>query len=150
MSASNQIQLKGDFRHDEHDAADATIKPGMLLQLNSAGRVIKHPTAGGRHQKMFANLDGLQGNTRITAYTALNPVMIILPVSGSVVNARLRDGQDISIGDELVSNGDGTLVVALNMNSYDELQEVVGYAMEAVDLSGSASNADGFIACRVK
>jgi len=147
--ASNQIQLKGDFRHEEHDAGEAGIYPGMLLELNSSGNVIKHPTAGGRHQKMFANLDPLQGRTKATVYTNGDPVMIILPVSGSVVNALIRDGQDIAIGDELVSNGDGCLAKALDMNSYDELQEVVGYAMEAIDLSGS-SGTNTTAAVRIK
>jgi len=44
---ANRIHSKGAFRHEEDQAAEAGIYPGMLLRLDNAGEVEMHDTEGG-------------------------------------------------------------------------------------------------------
>jgi len=146
---ANRIHSKGAFRYEEFDAGEAGIYPGMLLEVNSSGDVIKHNTEGARAEKMFAQEDALQGKTVDDVYTANNPVGCILPVSGSEVNALIEDGQDISIGEELISAGNGCLKSASDLESGETLSEVIAIAAEACDLTGSGTS-NTLAAVRVK
>jgi len=58
-------------------------------------------------------------------------MMLCNTVPGEIVNAILKDGETIVIGDSLESGGDGTL------QKYTA-GTVVGIAEEALDLSGSS------------
>ena len=92
---------------------------------------------------MFAIEDELQGNGISTAYatTKLVQAMIFLP--GDEVQARITNGENISKGDKLVSNGDGTLKKAFAESSAIVIeQHVVAYAREANDMSGSSGADD--------
>jgi hypothetical protein len=140
---ANRIHRKGDFRYDEALAGEAGIYPGMLLELNSDAEVIKHDDEGGRAERMFAQEDALQGKTVATVYTSGAIVGYILPVPGAEVNALIQGGQNISIGDELISAGDGTLKAASDVSS--SVDEVIAVAMEAFDDSD-----DTLVAVRIK
>jgi len=137
---ANRVHSKGTYVHEEANAGAAGIYPGMLLKLNSSGNVVVHNIEGGRGEAMFAEEDALQGNTIETVYTSGQPVMLILPNKGSVVNAMIEDGQDISIGDELMSTGDGKLKKASDLESGETLSQVIAIAVEACDLTGSNSS----------
>jgi len=147
--AKNRIHNKGFYRHEEADAGEAGIYPGMLLELNSSGDVIKHNTEGARAEKAFATEDALQGGTTSTVYTNGEVVTYILPVPGSVVNALIKAGEDIAIGDELISAGDGTLIALGSAGSGVTVAEVIAVAEEACDLTASGA-ANTLSAVRVK
>ena len=139
---ANRIHNKGTFVQEENYAAEAGIYPGMLLALDSDDKVEIHDDEGGTlgDQTMFAMEDYLQGETVDDVYTIAEIVMVIIPNVGSVVNALIEDGQDISIGDKLISAGNGKLKVSTDIESGESLGKVVGIAMEDRDLTGSDSD----------
>jgi len=137
--SKNRIHAKGTYIYEEYKAASALIYPGFLLMLDSNGEVVPHDTQGGQAEAMFALEDALQGENRDHIYADDSLVACILPNKGSVIYAMIKDGEDIAIGDKLMSNGDGTLVEAASVGSGDANDEVViAYAMEAKDLTNSA------------
>lgn len=123
---------------NEYDAGEA-ITPGMLIAVASDGDVDKHASAGGVCEKMFALEDELQGRTIDTDYDADDPVQCWLATPGEEVYAWLANGEDVSIGDVLVSNGDGQLKAATADSSGVVVEEFpIAVALEAVDMSGSS------------
>lgn len=128
---------------NEYDAGEA-ITPGMLISVASDGDVDKHASAGGICEKMFALEDELQGRTIDTDYDSGDPVQCWNATPGEEVFAWLANGEDASIGDVLVSNGDGQLKVYTAAASAEVVVEEfpIAVALEAVDMSGS-SGVDG-------
>jgi len=133
---ANRIHSKGTFRAEEIVAGAAGIYPGMLLTRGASG-VVVHATEGGRHEKMFALEDALQGQTVDDVYTSGEIVFLILPNLGSEVYALLEDGQNVVVGTELISAGNGKLKAVADLESGETLSQVVGVAAEAKDLTGS-------------
>lgn len=138
--AKHSIVLKNYLNiRNEYDAA-AAITPGELLELTAAGKVQAHASAGGNAPRMFAFEDELQGKDIDEDYAADKPVQVWHPVPGDEVLAILADGEDVSIGDLLESNGDGTLrkheAGSAGVVEYPEA--IVAQALEAKDLSGSS------------
>ena len=144
---ANRIHHKGKYQTVEYNAG-GTITPGMLLTLGSAGTVTAHATEGGRAEALFAQEDALQGKTISQNYTSGNPVSCILPMKGSSVNVLVEDGQDVSIGNELISAGNGKFKVASDLESGETLSQVICIALEANDLTGSNSS-DTISAARI-
>ena len=139
---ANRIWNKGEFRQEENVAAEAGIYPGMLLTLDSANKVAIHADEGGAlgGEAIFAVEDALQGKTIDDVYAISTIVTTVIPNKGSVINALIEDGQDISIGDKMISAGNGKLKVSTNLESGETLANVVGIATEAIDLTGSNSD----------
>jgi len=141
---SNTVKLKkyGDIIVEK--VANAVIRPGDLIQVMNTGLVRKHPTAGGNvTPKMFALEDELQGLGIDDDYAAAAPVQCWICQPGEVVNARLKDGETIVIGDLLESAGTGELQKHVaDIESPGILSvypnQVVGIANAALDLSGSS------------
>lgn len=136
--------------------ANAAITPGMLVEEMSTGKVRKHAGAGKDAFPMFAIEDALQGRGIDDAYVANADVRCWIPRRGDEVYALLADGQNVAIGDFLVSNGDGFL--QKDVKTYESWesadsqhaesiysQRVVGVAADAKNLlaSGSDSSAGG-------
>jgi len=131
---ANTIKLRGDYVLEEADAASA-VSPGNLCEFDSSGDVQVHSTSGGACLPMWALEDSLQGKTIDDAYTTANRVQLGIFRSGDLVNALIADGEDIDIGDKLVSDGAGAL---REMTSADEEGALRAIAMEAKDMTGSA------------
>lgn len=132
MSA-RKIHLLGNGRLEEAVAA-AELYPGHLLVMDSAGKVKKHATADGYAERMFAVEDSLQGSTIATAYAAADQVRIVICTPGDVVQAYLASGETVVIGDQLCSNGDGTLKKVTGS------EVPIAVAMEAQDLSDTGDS----------
>jgi len=126
---------------EEITATEVAITPGSLLELDSAGTVQAHSTAGGTVLPMFALEDELQGKGIDDNIAASNKIQVWIPGRGDQVYAILQDGEDVSIGDFLTSNGTGSLK-KLTVDSAGGLEPVnspiVGVALEAVNLSDSS------------
>jgi hypothetical protein len=137
--AYKTIKIKGDPMHLELVAA-AAITPGHLCEVDSAGKLAVHSTAGGTAAPIFAFEDENQGNEIGTAYTASNQAVALVCSPGCEVFAILANGENAAIGNFLESQGDGTLRVVDADASVGDVgvQSVVGVAMEAVDMSGSS------------
>lgn len=121
MAANNTIVLKGDqFRwHDEKRCDTTAIKPGMLIELKSNGKVQPHSTRGGRSMRYFAKEDDLRGGTIDgvdgigTAYYVDGDLVLIHKAQpGDNINALLKAGENVAVGDWAVSFGDGTICKA--------------------------------------
>lgn len=107
---NNRIALRVCGRYDEALAA-AALSPGHLLELNTAGKVRKHSTAGGRIERMVAIEDALQGKTHTQAYAADDIVRFVLAYPGDVVALRLPAAAlAVATSDRLISNGDGCVI----------------------------------------
>ncbi len=136
MSASNRIHAKGPFRHTEHKANSALIYPGMLIDIDANDEVAPHSVVGGKNLALFAAEDALQGKTIATIYEDDSIVTCYQFPQGSEVFALIADGQDLEIGDPVMSNGAG-LLIALADASGADADWIIGYMMETADLTGS-------------
>lgn len=137
-----RIHLLGPGRHEEAYAA-AALTPGHLLATNSDGKVLKHATAGGKAERLFALEDALQGRTINTAYAADELVGIVVAAPGDVVYAWLSEGENVTPASLLTSNGDGTLKVAGGSD------EIIAKSMETLDKSDSGLEGDGRLVVRI-
>jgi len=143
--AYNTIKVKKYSDVIEEMVASAAVTPGMLLIIESTGKVKAHNQADKDAFPIFALEDELQGKGIDDAYAANAPVQCWIPYRGDIVNAILADGQKVVVGDPLTSDGYGRLkkhvtdvgASAAELVSVYPLQ-IVGYAAEALDLSGSS------------
>jgi hypothetical protein len=127
---------------EELQAGAAGITPGMLLQLDSAGDVIAHGVAASNvGAMMFALEDELQGKGITENYADDDKVQVWMPRRGDIVNAILADGETISIGDFLESDGNGHLQEVDTDAATADTQRnaIVGVAIQAVTTSGATA-----------
>lgn len=109
------IILKGRERckYDEAKAGQAGLYPGMLVKTNSSGNFVVHDVRGGRATRQFLVEDSLQGTTYTDAYAnGQNGVRSYVCPAGTELQALLHFGENVSVGDFLISYGDGTLCKA--------------------------------------
>lgn len=140
---ANTIELKkyGDNVIKEITGS-GTIYPGMLLErtYSSGSKVKAHSNAGQNAQPLFAIEDALQGNDIDDAYSSGALVRCEYFRSGDEVNAILADGESVTVGDFLESNGAGYLrkhsADSAGVVEYPEC--IVAVALEVKDLSGSS------------
>jgi hypothetical protein len=146
--AYNTIKLKKFLDVVEEIQASGTIRPGMLLELDSSGYVKAHSSAGQNAIPMFAVEDEGQGNDIDDNYSSGDKVRVWFPQRGAQVYAILADGENIDEGDYLESNGEGYLQKhAADTESFESAEpgaitvyplQIVAQAIEAKDLSGSS------------
>lgn len=142
--AYNTIKVKKYSDVIEEKVASAAITPGMLLIIESTGKVKAHNQADMDVFPIFALEDELQGKGIDDAYAANDPVQCWIPYRGDIVNAILADGQKVVIGDPLTSDGYGRLKKHVTDTGASTVpwtvypEQIVGYAAEALDLSGSS------------
>ena len=141
--ANNSIIVKrlGAEVIEEITATAVAIKPGYLLELASATTVQAHATAGGNVLPMFAIEDAMQGGAITKDYAVSTRIQVWVPRRGDQVYAYLADGETATAGDFLESAGAGALAVHASDDSAaaNVTAQIVGVALEAVDLSGSAN-----------
>ncbi len=106
---SKTIKLKKYSDVIEEYVANAAITPGNLVELRSDGKVQNHAQEDKNVLPMFALEDELQGKTIADNYAQHDPVQVWIPYRGDQVYARLKANENVVIGDQLVSAGDGTL-----------------------------------------
>ena len=141
--AYKRIHSKGDWRAEELVCHDDDIEPGMLVMLDSSGKAAPHDTEGGRAERMVALEDGLQGKSVDDDYEDGNIVTIAISAQHSEFNMIMTGGESISIGEELISAGDGKLMARDNATSGVTVQETIARALEAF-----SQTADGLIQVR--
>lgn len=142
--AYNTIKVKKYSDVIEEMVASAAITPGMLLIIESTGKVKAHNQADKDVFPIFALEDEMRGKGIDEAYAANDPVQCWIPYRGDIVNAILADGQKVVIGDPLTSDGYGRLKKHVTDTGASTVpwtvypEQIVGYAAEALDLSGSS------------
>lgn len=131
--------------------ANAALSPGHLIEILSTGKVQKHGTEGGACEKAFALENENYGKGIETAYATDEQVVYEIFKPGDVVLAIIADGENVSIGSKLESKGAGTLKVVAADTSAGTVKpsSIVGVALEAVNMSGSAG-ADPSPYCKVR
>jgi len=144
--AANKILLGTDEERAIHaeylNTADSTILPGTWLERTSTGAVRKHAVAGGYSQHMVAKEDYLQGKNKTDAYAVSTLVLIAMPMPGTRFQAILLAGENVGIGDQLISDGAGRMKAETGTP-----EEIACWAEEALDLSASGA-VDTLIAVR--
>lgn len=132
------IRIKGDFIDKEAPtkSSGSVISPGYLVSRASDGTVIPHGVSGGAAEPLYAQENFLMGHDINTAYSSPDTCLLLAGKSGCEVQARVpASAAAIVIGDDLMSNGDGTLVKKTSTNV------VVARALQAVNNSGGSSQA---------
>ncbi len=148
--ALRTISIDTDAR-DKEGLASGGITPGHLLERTSTANQVKvHATAGAFAQRHFAIEDEHQGKEIGDAYVTTQRTFFKTFQPGDRVFALIANGENIAIGDKLVSNGDGTLKEA-DADSSGTIfeQDIVGIALSACDMSDS-SGADPSPRCIVE
>ena len=130
-----RIHRKGDFRHEEALTGAAGLKPGMLVKLKSDGTLKALDIQGGFAERAVLTEDALQGKTVSDAYDNGAVASYALFAPGSEFNGLLKSGQNVNIGDLLVSSDDGKFVALTESASTKDVEKVMAVAVEAIDAS---------------
>lgn len=139
--AYKTITVMGEPVRKELTATAVAITPGFLVERTStADQCQAHANAGQNAVRMFALEDENQGKEISDAYAVSALIQVGVFNAGDEVYALLADGQNAAIGSFLESNGDGYLKVhtADSAGIVEYPEAIVGQALEALDMSGSA------------
>lgn len=149
VTRPHQIIIKGDPIHKEGIGTES-ITPGDLLDFQSGSAAApgahltaylkKHALVGGRAQKMFALEQDYIGSVPPAVsidktYANLDQVFYAVFRPGDEVFARLKANENVTFGDYLVSNGDGTLKAATISSAALLDGNLIGRALEPSNVS---------------
>ena len=139
----NTVVLKGDPLYKEARAGEANIRPGMILERDSAGEVVSHINAGRDTFRMFAIENRDIGEGVDDLYADNDRVHYIVARPGDEVRALLAAGTggDVAIGAILESDGAGALLAHTPVSIVESgtatksvfTRAAVGVALEAID-----------------
>lgn len=150
MAYSIVAKVFGDIVRYEALAA-GTIKPGHLVKLGSAGTLTANATAGVKCEMAVAVEDALQGNDIADSYSSADLVQYNIFRPGDCCYLRLKNGENVAVGDKLVAAAGGEVAEFKADSSATVVEQVpIAIAMEAVDMSdSSAADPSGLIKVRV-
>lgn len=119
----------------------AAVTPGMLLKQNTSGTVQAHATADGVALGRMVAVENFWSNHGTGAaidhaYATNETVQYIHAAAGDQLYMLIADSQTITIGDPLVSNGDGYLKEP-SVGAGTLTDAIVGYAASAITTSGA-------------
>lgn len=129
------VDLSGDGVAQEAEAL-GTITPGMLIERATSGStfgVQAHSSQGETGNLHFAVEYDLTGRGISDDYSSGDQVKFKTFYPGAHVYALLADGENVSAGDHLVSDGAG----ALDARTVDEV--IIAQALEDVDNSAGGA-----------
>lgn len=129
------VLAAGDYQQDE-DVATAELLPGYLVEETANG-FAPHGTAAGVAEPRFVREHQETGMGMDDAIPADSNAKVLMPTEGSRVRARIAADETITKGDDLVSNGDGTLRAAAGDGT-----EEAGYVATAYEDGGLAGEVD--------
>jgi len=112
IAAAQTIRLAGPDGVQEEFlvASGATLKPGMLVRRTSATECNVHNVSGGDGATLILHEDALQGLGVDDSAAAATRVYAEYVIPGAKRYARLKASENVSVGDHLISGGDGTLI----------------------------------------
>jgi len=141
---ASTVFLKGGGLVKEAVATTA-IRPGHLIMWDTSAATVrtcnKNPASPGLTptRKAFALENRIIGKgvpvlpTDTTQnYVIGDQVTYVVPERGAEIQAWLQTGDNVAIGDALVSNATGALKKALTSMGNDD-EEIVGYSMQALN-----------------
>jgi hypothetical protein len=130
----NTIHLKGDRVFEQSRTAGATLTPGQLVMINSSNAYVVHATSGGYASRTVVEEDALQGKTIAGTYSSGDLVAVSHNLPGGESYVFLKAGENVEIGDHLISGGDGTLIKTTGTPT-----QIMAVALEALNLSASGA-----------
>jgi len=112
IAAAQTIRLAGPDGVQEEFlvASGATLKPGMLVRRTSATECNVHNVSGGDGATLILHEDALQGLGVDNSAAEATRVYAEYVIPGAKRYARLKANENVSVGDHLISGGDGTLI----------------------------------------
>ena len=112
IAAAQTIRLAGPDGVQEEFlvASGATLKPGMLVRRTSATECNVHNVSGGDGATLILHEDALQGLGVDNSAAEATRVYAEYVIPGAKRYARLKASENVSVGDHLISGGDGTLI----------------------------------------
>ena len=131
-----QISCVGQPTEAEYQVA-AAVTPGRIVELTSAGKVQHHSTAGGKCLKCVALGMPEIGKTITDASGASDFIRVWFPKPGDIGAISIAVSQNVSIGDWVESNGDGTVRKAAADTSAGTIVvgSLIGQVLEATNLT---------------
>lgn len=131
--------------------AAGDITPGDLIERTSSGNVQRHSAAGGNSMKMVAVENDLEGNGIGDNYLSADNDQVLFRYGqrGEMYYMQLADGENVSEGDLLESNGAGKLQANTQESASVSTLAVVGEAQEDVDATSSAGGGPARIRVRI-
>ena len=113
MSANNpktvKLQVYDHNGYREGVAGEDNITPGMLLDIDGDGDLIKHDDAGENAVPYIAVENDYIGDDIDEDYNDEDQIRYHIGITGERYYMWLQDGENVSEGDFLESAGDGTL-----------------------------------------
>lgn len=132
--AIRKIILRGDPNvSEEFKAAVGTIKPGMLLELDSNGEVILHANATDTNSRLLALERGERGDTITTLYPDNDQVKVAFMRSGDVYAMIGLSGEALEPGDFVDSDGAGRVKLVDTDTATDDTQRgaIIGSILDS-------------------
>ena len=126
----------------KNGTGSGTIAPGMALERTStADQLQAHSVAEGKiNGGLISVEDTLQGEGLSDSYSDGEQIRFISFLPGDEAYLYIAQGQNISIGDELVSNGDGYFKKHVNDSSSGDQDKVIfATALEACNATAAAA-----------
>lgn len=133
------IKLKSYLDIQKEAVAASAITPGMLVELDSDGKFKAHDSAGQNVLTIVAIENALEGETIDDAYEADDIVRGWFPQRGEEALLMVKDGENVTAGDFLESDGNGYVQVHSADSAGVYPNQIVGQALEDLDLSGSSA-----------
>ena len=141
--ANQKIHLRGSFEKIELVAA-TIIKPGMLVAPTAGAKTVGyHATSAGFAELAIAQEDALQGNAIDSSYAIGDLVSINICERGCMCLLLLKAGYAYTLGQKLMSNGDGTFLGVSSAEKQD-----LAVVLDATDLSASGA-VNTLVRCRI-
>lgn len=134
--AFNRVDIDVDPKNRLEGIASGALVPGMLAKMDANGAYLAHATIYGKGELLVVGVDSFQGkDLSETSYAISSRVFMHVPDRGEKFLALIKDGQNIAIGDHLVSNGDGTF---RKVNAATD--HVFAVADDALNLTAAGAN----------
>lgn len=127
---SDKIQISGQFTQVEHEVGASGIYPGMLVMVDSDDEAVVHDTLGGVAEVLIPIEDFYAGQTVDDALTSGEQNQFVIPQPGAVFQGLVKLGEALSIGERLISGGDGTFIAESSAASSDLVKQVIAISRE--------------------
>jgi len=135
MPRFNRIDLRMDDdarRHEHTMKDDEAIYPGMRIEVNSDGEVLKCDAAGALGVVRIAVEDVLQGKEPDDVYANDAIVFSMVPKPGEEMAVLVKSGETVAIGSALIANASGLYIVSTGTPAQTDFE-----AQEAYTPSGN-------------
>lgn len=130
--------IAGPARRNDPQTQEAilaeSIKPGMLVQLDASGKLIKHKTKGGHGVELIMQENYVAGGDIRDSVPLGATGMAIMAETGVDYHMMVKASDVLLMNEALISNGDGTLT----KSTAPETDSVLFYSREKFTVGETA------------